>query len=550
MQRRIRYGILTVAVMSVIIISLLLSFIFYNLLKKEVRRGLWDHAEVARRVLNKEEDTIDALFLLSSESLVVRYTLIDSDGIVLFDNQLDVHLMPNHSDRLEFKLAKETGKGESTRFSNTLKLESYYVAYLLNDNSIIRLSQSNRSIFGVFSTILPAILLISMVVIMLCNILSKNITKRIIEPINRVNLEDEDIILYDELSIFVKTIKEYKEQIKMHISDIESKSEIINSIILSIKEGIILLNSEGTIILANKSVLDLFEENYDVLNKNILELTRNNDILEKTNKALLGENCEMIFIKGERIYQIFFSTAREGGVIILFLDIKDKINSEKMRKEFTANVTHELKTPLANISGYAEMMSSGMVNSKNFPSFSFKIKDEASRLISLIDDILLLSQLDEKNMFPKQQVVDLCEISKKVIEDLSKKAVESNITLKLKCEKIYINANANMMYELLFNLVDNGIKYNKPNGEVNLSISKIDGKFFIKVEDTGIGIPLEHKERVFERFYRVDKSRSKKTGGTGLGLSIVKHIVIVYNGIINMESKVGIGTTITIEIPE
>ncbi len=545
MQKKINSGMMLIVFTSVTLLALLLSLVFYNLLADSVKTALRENGYNVRQTLNIANDKLEIVPVVTNPKSDVRYTLIAKDGTVLYDDRYDLSLMPNHSDREEFIEAQETGEGECNRHSDTLREESFYVAYLLNDGSVIRLSQTSKNIFGVFSAALAGTAAVASAVIVLSAILAKRITNRIIVPINNIDMDTDEIAIYDELAMFQRTITNYRRQVKLKIAETEQKSELMNAIIGNIKEGIILLNRQGIVITANKSALKLLGCEGDAIGRTILELTRESDMLKNTNDALHGNSCDMQFAYNSKNYQVFFSPSPENGVIVLFLDVSDRTAAEKLRKEFTANVSHELKTPLTSISGYAEMMADGIAKPSDYILFAKKIKTEAGRLILLVDDILLLSRLDEDNYNIESNEINIRDVSENVKNALSAKADACGVLLNTEGGAV-LKANANLMYELIYNLVDNGIKYNRPGGEVTVRISNAENRTVITVSDTGIGIPKEHQNRVFERFYRVDKSRAKKTGGTGLGLSIVKHIAMIYGGTVYVESEPGKGTKITI----
>ena len=372
-----------------------------------------------------------------------------------------------------------------------------------------------------------------------------SLTKRIVNPINKVNFKENLTAPYDELAPFVQAISQQKNRIKQQISDLQNHSDTIAAIMDSMSEGVILVNMQGGVLSINKSAADIFAINSLVNRKNILEILRDVELNEAMRMALSGQRCEMNLLHNDKIYRVYFSPVTDSGAIILFLDITEKSMAEKLRREFSANVSHELKTPLTTIYGNAEMLENGMVKEIDTAQFYTKIKDEAARLIVLIEDIIMLSQLDENITDVEPEDVDLVMIATEVAQSLAAKAKKQNIEVTVSGNGI-LPANRSQMIELFYNLIDNAIKYNKLCGSVKVEISTNLRQIKIKVSDTGIGIPKESQSRVFERFYRVDKSRSKKTGGTGLGLAIVKHIVMAYNGTIELQSDMDKGTSINI----
>ena len=348
--------------------------------------------------------------------------------------------------------------------------------------------------------------------------------------------------LYDELSPLLRTISSQRERIASQYGDLVKRSDTTNMIMDSMQEGVVLLNNSGIILAANKSVLKIFNLDNIVKGKNILELFRDVELINHTRTALNGNRSELNYSNAGGVYQILFNPVATGGAIILFLDITDRAESEKIRKEFTANVSHELKTPLTNISGYAEMITAGLTKEEDIKYFAGKIKDESARLITLVKDIIMLSELDEFSIAMEEQV-DLVSLVNDIRESF-------HIPISVTAEEVSVRGNRSMLYEMLFNLIDNAVKYNIAGGRVDIKIFNADDNFVnIIIADTGIGIPKEAQARLFERFYRVDKSRSKKTGGTGLGLSIVKHIVLAHGGIVEITSKENVGTTVSVRLP-
>ncbi len=546
MQKKINRGMLFVVLTGVVLVTLLLSVVFYFLLAGEVKTALWENAYNLKYTLNAAADKPGMLSEVVNRHSQVRYTLIDAGGNILYDSDYDASLMENHGDRQEFIAAKSTGQGESKRRSDTMGQESYYVAYLLEDGSVIRLSQTSRSILGVFFTAALGMLGVVVLAMLLSAVLSKQLTLGIVGPLNRIDMDAEDVAIYDELAIFQKTINCYKEEVRAKIAQTQNNANLIGDIIGNINEGILLLDPNGMVITANKSALAILQGTKDAFGKNILELTREMPFLENTRLALGGQKRELLLENENQRYQVFFCPAEANGVIVLFLDISDKTAAEELRKEFTANVSHELKTPLTSISGYAEMVASGIAKPDDVAMFAQKIQDEASRLILLVDDILLLSRLDEDHYDVESTDVNLGEMAECVMDALAEKAKAAGVSVSAQGGAT-MKANGNLMYELLYNLVDNGIKYNRPGGRVHVTLTSERGHTTIEVEDTGIGIPKENLWRIFERFYRVEQSRAKKTGGTGLGLSIVKHIARLYGGRVSAQSSVGKGTTIKVQ---
>ena len=484
------------------------------------------------------------------ESLSVsdmRVTVIAADGQVLYDDGHDVSSMANHADREEVAEALSAGIGESKRFSETLGQETYYYAVMLEDGLILRLSKTANSIWGMFGEAIPVVIVVILVMIIVGYFFAVRLTKRIVEPINNVRINNRLTAPYDELAPFVRTITEQRNQIERQISDMKKRSDTVDAIMNSMLEGIIIVDGHGMVLSVNKSASEIFSFQGSPVGKNILEILRDVELNENMRLALSGIRGEMNLSRADKIYRVYFSPVTDSGAIILFLDVTEKSMSEKLRREFSANVSHELKTPLTIIYGNAEMLENGMVKDQDKTRFYNKIKDEAARLIALVEDIMMLSRLDEESVDIVFENVDLASIANGVIESLETKIKELSLNITVSGEGIF-SANRSQMVELFYNLIDNAIKYNRPKGSVSVDISVNEKKAKISVADTGIGIPQEEQGRIFERFYRVDKSRSKKTGGTGLGLAIVKHIAMAYNGTVEVKSNEDEGTTITVSL--
>ncbi len=475
----------------------------------------------------------------------VRVTVISESGDVVYDNYRDN--LQNHADRPEVISALQTGFGESERYSDTLKTTTFYYAVKLTDGNILRLSLTIDSIYSWLYGFVLIVLGCLLVVLTISFVLAKRLTAKIIKPINNVDLENISTLPYDELSPFIKKIEYQKREINEQLEALENRADTIKTITENMKEGLILLDKHGIVLSANNSVSNMLGY-FDIVGKNILHVNRNMELLEKIETCLGGTSSEMQINIDKKIFTVYLNPVYHNeyinGAIILFLDTTEKARAEKQRKEFTANVSHELKTPLTTITALSEMISNGMAKKDDVQGFAEKIVGQSKRLIELIDDIIRLSEFDEGSIEKSFELFDLYKLADAVIVSLNEKASQKSVALSLSGESFKVLANRRMIDELLYNLVDNGIKYNKDNGEVFVSISH-EGEFAkITVSDTGIGISQKHIERIFERFYRVDKSRSKRIGGTGLGLSIVKQITSFHGGKIEIKSKVGVGTKI------
>jgi len=478
-----------------------------------------------------------------------RVTLIKSDGSVVSDSvDTDVNSMPNHSDRPEFEQAIKDGNGSSHRMSETLNKITYYYAGKTADGSVIRVAKTIDSIYGIFLFVIPSILIIMIGVFVVCTILAKRSTKKIIEPIKEM-ADNGNGSPYDELLPLSQKIASQQRQIKRQMRRLQFEKDKISTLIENMAEGFILIDVDKKVLMSNYSASKLLGADDDgVTDKTLIAFSRNEVLNDCVDKALSGESKNGDTTVKGRALQIItnpvYSNGEKNGAICLIIDVSAKKKAEKMRREFTANVTHELKTPLTSISGYAEIIASGLVKPDDIPNFANKIHKESGRLLSLISDIMELSQLDEKFSDEEFAPVDLAGVAAEVAEDLRSNAEKHGITITVDTKTAVINGNRNQIYELIYNLCDNAIRYNRENGSVKIITGDDNEHPFVKVADTGIGIPEKHHKRVFERFYRVDKSRSKETGGTGLGLAIVKHITERHGGEISLESSEQ-GTTFT-----
>ncbi|MDR0651697.1 MAG: PAS domain-containing protein [Synergistaceae bacterium] len=550
MKKRIYASMLLLAVSSVLVASLANCYVFYSQVAYLAR------AEVRERVgmfKNASPEAVASAFPLTNSAARddLRVSIIDPDGTVKYDNTVRAETLPNHSDRDEIRDALESGIGESKRFSATLREETYYYAVRLPDGSVLRAAKTTRSIFSMFGRALPVVICIVLATVVAGNHIAGKLTNRIVEPINNTQADTIMTPPYDELAPFVRTIAQQRKCIVAQLEDLQSKTDTIDAIMDNMKEGMVLVDSRGIIISANKSVLRIFEAdapemtNISMVGKNILELLRDIDLLKNMRDALAGQSREMDMERSGQTYRVYFSSVASSGVIILFLNTTERVNTEKMRREFSANVSHELKTPLTSISGYAEMLANGMAKDGERISFAEKIKDEAARMIALVEDIMMLSEMDEGRSPQALEDVDMAAVAGDAADALALKARENGITVEVIGKDVFLKANRAMIYEMFHNLIDNAVKYNKPGGSVKVSVAKDGGHTVISVSDTGIGIPEEARDSVFERFYRVDKSRSRKTGGTGLGLAIVKHIAMAFGAKITLASRLGEGTTVT-----
>ena len=485
-------------------------------------------------------------FLENVEADRFRVTWIDMDGTVLFDTRVDQTIMENHADREEIREAFETGSGSAVRNSSTLTEQTYYEARRLSDGTVLRISTNQESAWALMIDMLWPIILIAVIAIGLSAFLARRMAKRIVEPLNKLDLEQplkNDV--YEEISPLLHRIHRQHNQIRAQMAELRHKADEFEQITGHMQEGLVLLSSEGTILSINPTAKRLFDAQDDCVGKNFLMIDRSSVIRTAVNDALDKGRGYARANRNGRSYQFDLSRIESDGVVIgavvLAFDITERLNAEQLRREFSANVSHELKTPLQGIIGSAELLESGMVKQEDEARFVGHIKKEASRLVSLIEDIIRLSQLDE-GMELSAENVDIFAMAEEVKTTLLPSATEKNISITVSGEGFNLSGVRRLLHEMIYNLCDNAIKYNVPGGSVRIHVERSK----LTVSDTGIGIPAEHQARVFERFYRVDKSHSKQSGGTGLGLSIVKHAAAYHNAEIQLESVPGKGTTITV----
>lgn len=484
-----------------------------------------------------------------------RITWIDTDGSVLYDSYADPEHMENHADRPEVRKAFRMGRGNGIRSSETLSEQTYYCAVRLSDGTVIRVASTMRSgLFFFFHTI-PWMVAMAVIIAVGTMSVSRMQTQKIVMPINRLDPEEPDEEqIYDELAPLVRKLEKQKRTIQQQMNTLREKQEEFEAITENMDEGFIIVDNKADVISYNSSAMRILggepvQKNGDG-SFHILSLNRSSSFRQAVNTALEGRRKDENLELNGRYYQIIAnpvveSTERHGAVVVI-LDVTEKQNREELRREFTANVSHELKTPLTSISGYAEIMKNGMVQPEDMARFSEKIYVEAQRLITLVGDIIKLSRLDEKSVEIEKSAVDLYQVATNVVSRMKDVAKKAKVTLSLKGCPAVVHGAEQILDEMIFNLCDNAIKYNHPYGDVYVTVEMSEGHPVLKVADTGIGIPKEDQERIFERFYRVDKSRSRQIGGTGLGLSIVKHGAIYHKARVEMESTLGEGTTVKI----
>lgn len=483
-----------------------------------------------------------------------RITLIDVDGTVLYDSQSDATDMENHSDREEFLEAAESGVGDAKRMSATLTTSQIYFAKRLSDGKIIRLSTEQITFLTMALSMIQPISIIMLAVVVCALLLASRLSKKIVEPLNNVNL-DEPLKNegYDEIAPLLRKIDIQQKKIRAQKAELSMRKKEFAAVTDKMSEGLVLLGVGGDIISINRAASFLLETSAECEGQNFVSVCRLPSLQVMIGEAAAGRRIEQIAELHDREYKFsanpVLSEGKVSGIVLLILDVTENVDAEKMRREFTANVSHELKTPLQTISGCAELLANGMVKPEDVQTFSSQIYGEAKRMIALVQDIISLSHLDEGAEDMQREDFDLYAVCKEVVGDLESQAKGAAVTLDISGESVQINGIRRLVSVLAMNLCDNAIKYNRENGSVRIRVFKENGYAVLHVADTGIGIPKEDRERIFERFYRVDKSRSKKVGGTGLGLSIVKHVAKLHGAKLLLDSTIGVGTAVTVKFP-
>lgn len=549
MKRKIFVNMSYIALITVVCTTVFLSAVAYGRYMSQVKEGIQNEAGYMAESLNQHENqSLDAY----KDITISRITLIASDGKVLYDSTGKEKSMSNHRNRKEFKDARKNGAGESTRISRTLNKQTYYYAVKLSDGSVLRLSRETQTILNQVEGVLPALILMMAVVFVLALALSRILTGRIIEPINRINLEHpEDESTYDELSPLLVRIHRQNEAIKEKIREIKEKQIEFTTITENMSEGFLVLNEKSVVLSYNTSALRILDIHEDQCsNQNVLSINRSHEFRRAVEMALGGNASEEVMEFRERKYLLMANPVTVSGAVkgavLMMIDVTEKEEREELRKEFSANVSHELKTPLTTISGYAELMKDGLVKQEDVGRFSEKIYTEARRLISMIEGIIKLSRLDENQIVQEKEEIDLYQLALEIRNSLSMRAAEAGIEIQVLGASCAVSGVRQILYEMLYNLMENAVKYNDRGGHVFVTAAAMEGHVTVIVEDDGIGIPVEDADRIFERFYRGDKSHSSEREGTGLGLSIVKHGAKYHSAKIEVESEVGKGTKIAV----
>ena len=550
MIKKVFSSMVVVSTIVLLICVTAISFVLYDYFGEIIKSDLKSQAILISQHIKDLDEYSENADLMKN-----RVTLIDENGTVLFDSKADKDGMDNHGGRDEIKTAAEEGEAYVERYSDTFSVKTIYYAKQLDDGKILRISQQQSTVISMLRGIVGSVVLIFIVVVLIAAIISKVVSGRILKPINEMDLQNEDAEEpYPELAPLMKKIKTQKRRIDAQIDELKRKQKEFTAITEHMNEGFLLMDSDYEILSYNNAAIEILSNNTDQIPNKVFELNRSKNFRIVVEGVLAGEHVQVLHETENKRYNIIANPVtvddKVEGAVIIIVDVTEKEQREKLRREFTSNVSHELKTPLTTIYGVSDMMAEGIVKPEDIAGFAATIKDESGRMISLIDDIIKLSRLDESSGNHDPEETDLFDIAEESVKRLEFKASERNISVKLTGEHVKIMGIPSLCSEIIYNLTENAIKYNHDNGEVNINIRTEGENAVISVKDTGIGIAYENMDRIFERFYRVDKSRNRDIEGTGLGLSIVKHTVQSMNGTIDVDSMLGMGTEITVSLPK
>ena len=553
MTRKIFQSIIDV-VISVLLLSLaLITGVLYNHFETTMLDQLRTTAQFAEQGVEQE----GMAYFDSLHAQNCRVTWIAADGTVKYDNRSNPKTMENHADRQEVREAMENDSGTSVRRSSTLSEHTMYYAKRLSDGTVLRLSMSQRSVLFLMGGMLSPLVFIFLAACLLAGVLSYRVSKKIVKPLSEIDLKHpEQVETYDELSPFLQRIASQNREIDARMAEIRKQQQEFSMITENMSEGLFVVDRNYQILSYNKSAMQIFGMDPRQEHENLLAVNRSEGFRNAVDSALKGRHTQENLELNGRVYQIIANAVCQPdfaedmvGAVILVLDVTEKEAQEQYRREFTANVSHELKTPLTSISGIAEIIRNGIVKPEDIPHFAGKIYDESQRLITLIGDIIKLSRLDENQVPMERETVDMLEMARNVVQQLSSVARKSGVTLVANGTHGQVQGVRQVLGEMVYNLCENAVKYNRAGGRVWVDVQQVADHVVLRVKDTGIGIPAAEQGRIFERFYRVDKSHSKAVGGTGLGLSIVKHGAALHHATISVSSEPEQGTEITLTFP-
>lgn len=546
MIKRIFKSTLLVSLLTLFCSMLIIMGVLYHYFDNQLMKELENEA-------NYVSTSVELLGEVYFEDLHThnRITWIDNAGDVLYDNVANRESMENHSDREEYKEAINDGYGKAERYSDTLSQKTVYYAVLLKDGSVVRVSTTQFTPLTLLVNMFQPIMIVFVVAVILSAMLASKLAKNIVKPINEINLENPGLEgSYDELSDFIRKIRKQNAVIAHQISELERKQKEFTAITENMAEGFVIIDKDTEILSFNSAAEKLLDTGGREKTSSIYTWNRSREFREMVENALDGKSDNCILELKERYLQVLTNPVWENdkivGAVLIIMDVTETYEREKLRREFTSNVSHELKTPLTSIYGLSDLLRNGVVKAEDVTEFGRNIHDETGRLITLVNDILRISQLDEGMGLGEKETIDLYELTLNIFSRLKTVAESRNIELKLEGDHETVRGYYGIVREVLFNLCDNAVKYNKENGKVYVSVRKEEDLVKWSITDNGIGMKQTELERIFERFYRVDKSHSKRIGGTGLGLSIVKHGCACNNANIKVTSVEGEGSCFTI----
>lgn len=550
MKNRFFRYLLGISLLTLFLSTIASMFTYYSVYVDRSNRDLSNIVITMSETLKRIDDDENYLDSVAKKKRDFRITLIKDDGDVLYDSAENANFLPSHKDRPEVIKAQKNGFAEVERFSNTLSKDLYYVSLRLDDGSILRVSREMDNLIGAFRKVFPIDILMSILILIIATAVSHRLTKKTFEPLNNLNedLLTIDTEMFPEISPFINKINKQNKTIKDNYREISRERDTIETILKNMKESLIIIDENKNLLSVNNSAKELFNSKRKLIGENILNLIRDDDLLKLIDDALMGSSVESITNIGDREFKFYvnpvFEDKKVRGVVILFIDETEEIRALRLREEFSSNVSHELKTPLTSICGFSELLVNGMVDDANKEEFYKLIYDDSKRLLNLIEDIMKISGLETEETFSREEI-KLKELIKDILRAQRNLIDEKNIAVSLDGDGLVFE-NKTMMWELFANIINNGLKYNKDGGKLDIKISEDEKHYEVLIVDTGIGIPSKDLARIFERFYRVDKSRSRKIGGTGLGLSIVKHVLQSIDGKLEISSKLGMGTSFKI----
>ena len=546
MKNRFFRYLLGISLLTLFLSTIVSMFIYYSVYVDRSNRDLSNIVITMSETLKRIDDDENYLDSVAKKKRDFRITLIKDDGDVLYDSAENAKFLPSHKDRPEVIKAKENGFAQVERYSTTLSKDLYYVSLKLDDGNIIRVSREMDNLLGAFRKVFPIDILMSILIFIIATAVSRRLTKKTFEPLNNLK---EDLLSIDtdkfpEISPFINKINKQNKTIKDNYRELSRERDTIETILKNMKESLIIVDENKNLLSVNNSARELFNSKRELIGENILNLIRDDDLIKLIDDALMGSSVESITNIGDREFKFYvnpvFEDKKVRGVVILFIDETEEIRALRLREEFSSNVSHELKTPLTSICGFSELLVNGMVDDANKEEFYKLIYDDSKRLLNLIEDIMKISGLESEKTFSREEI-KLKELIRDILRSQGNLIDEKNIAVTLEGDGL-VYENKTMMWELFANLINNGLKYNKDGGKLDIKISEDTGNYEVLITDTGIGIPSKDLARIFERFYRVDKSRSRKIGGTGLGLSIVKHVLQSIDGKLEISSELGRGT--------